>query len=155
MKRFHWRLQQFYNVTSHREEALRSELLALSHEAGSLRKEIQRRQAIIRSLLAELTALGIQERLVRQEIFLQHSVREERQIKALKDRLEAVARQRTAKTEQLMKIRAQRKSLDKLREAAIRQHLLAEQKVEQKQFDERAHMAFGRNAAARQTRSMA
>jgi hypothetical protein len=152
VKRFKWPLQRLLDVKVQRERALRGELLALSRQMARLRQEILRRQVVLRSLLAELAGEELQRRIPRQQIFLGCAEADERQIRSLRQELKALDLQRQAKTEQFMKTKASRETLERRREEASRLHMREQLRIEQKQFDETAHVSFARKGGGERRR---
>jgi len=148
MKRFHWPLQRLLMVTTQREQGLRMEVFALAQECASMRRQLAHRQALLRQALAELATHDLQQRMPRMEVFLKASVGEERQLDALKAALAELDAKKKRKTEDLMKARASRKTLERLRTQALAAHLREQMRLEQKQFDENAHVSFARRMAS-------
>jgi flagellar biosynthesis chaperone FliJ len=144
MKRFRWRLQRVLDITEQRERALRAELLALAQAIARVRQEILGRQALVRTILAELAQRSLPERLPEQALVLQCAAAEERILRRLRTRQKDLETQRAAKTEAYLRIRARRETLRRLREEARQKHLREQLLLEQKQFDETAHLAYAR-----------
>jgi flagellar export protein FliJ len=145
VKRFQWRLQRVLDITEQREEALRTELLALAHRIVKVRQEIVARQTTMRMILAELAARALAERLPEQSVVLASATAEERVIRGLRAKQAELQKERAARTEQFLAFRARRRTLDRLREEARAKHLREEGKREQLEFDEGAHLAFARS----------
>jgi flagellar biosynthesis chaperone FliJ len=144
VKRFAWRLQRVLDITDQRERALRAELFVLARRIREVREEIAWRQTMIRTLLAELAARPLAERLPEQAVILECSAAEQRIIRRLETRQRELDVERKAKTDQFLQVRGRRKTLERLREEARQEYLREEQKREQLQFDETAHIAFAR-----------
>ncbi|HUT61439.1 MAG TPA: hypothetical protein VNA25_26630 [Phycisphaerae bacterium] len=152
MRRFKWPLQRLLDITANREEALRRELFELSRRIAAVRREILRRRAVLRHLLSELAVQQIHRRIADQEVFMRCAEPEERLIGQFNEQLGAAERQRADKTAELMKTRSSRKTLERLREEARQNHMREQFKLEQKQFDETAHLTFARDASAARRR---
>ena len=144
MKRFQWRLQRVLDITERREQVVRGELFALAGAITRVRQEIIRRQVLLRTVLAELAKKSLAERLAQQILFLQQSVAVTREIDRLKAELAGLEAERSEKTAVFMKLRGQRQTLERLRTEARERHRREEDKREQAQFDETAHIAFAR-----------
>ena len=144
MKRFKWRLQKVLDVTMHTEEVLRSDLLAVSRRMAGLSQEISARRAMIAALLEELAQLCLQDRVARHELVMAGSQRKQAEIRQFADQLARCRRERMKKTEQLLKTRASRETLERLREEARVRYARAQALIEQKQFDESAQVAHAR-----------
>ena len=148
MKRFKWPLQRLLDVTVQREQGLRAELLALSRQMARARQEIFRRQAVLRSLLGELARQELPQRIPKQQLFLKCSAAGERDIRRLREELKRLESQRREKTEQFLKTRASRETLERRRAEARQRHIRQQLKIEQTQFDEGAHVSYARQAQA-------
>ena len=149
MKRFTWALQRLFNVTAQRERAMRLEMFALSQQTATMRRDVLARKAHLRTQLDELGSLEIAPRMQRQETVLKFAGVQRRSIEALEKKLAELQQLRDRKMKELMKVRSSRKTLERLRAEAMQRHLLAQMRLEQKQFDESAHLRFGRHAPAR------
>jgi flagellar biosynthesis chaperone FliJ len=144
MKRFAWRLQRVLDITEKREQALRLELGALARDIVLVRQEILTRQMIVRTLLDDLAARPLTERLPEQSVVLATASVERRILDKLRARQAELEAARDAKTEQYLRTRGTRRTLERLREEARLRYLRAAARVEQTQFDEAAHIAYGR-----------
>jgi flagellar biosynthesis chaperone FliJ len=147
MKRFEWPLQRLLNVTEQRERAKRLEVVSAVQQAALVNKQIERRQALLRDLLAELSQKSLFQRIPLQEVFLTHCPWEEKAIAALRREREELQKLRERLTAELMRLRASRKSLERLRAEALRDYLREQSRMEQKQLDESAQIAFVAQAA--------
>jgi hypothetical protein len=144
MKRFSWRLERVLEITARREQALRAELFALAQEIARTRHEIALRRQTVRTILDDLGRKTLAERLGEQTIVLACAAAEERILAGLQRRCETLEAERKTKTEQFMKHRTLRRSLERLREAAYAKYLRAAAAREQAEFDEVSHIAFAR-----------
>jgi flagellar biosynthesis chaperone FliJ len=147
MKPFRWNLQRLADVTAQREQGLRMELLDLSRRLASLRQESLRRMACVRALLEELAGLDLHRRLAQQDLVQGCAAAHHKELGRLGAMLQTASRERKDKTRQLLRVRARRKTLERLRAEALQRHLLEQGRLEQKQFDETAHVAFARRQA--------
>ena len=147
MKRFHWPLERLLKVTVQRELALRSELLALMHRTMRVRQEILARTAALRSLLSDLAGKSFQDRAALQEVFMATSARTERTIAGLREHVRELTVERGKKTADLITLRKSRDTMERMREEARQEHIREQLKLEQKEFDETAQIAFGRRLA--------
>lgn len=147
MRKFLWPLQRLLHVTEQRERAMRLEVLAAVQQAAIVKRQILRRQAVLRDLLAGLSRDPIERRIPRQEVFMNHVRSEERVLAGLQKELDELQRRREQVTAELMKIRSSRKSLERLRAEALRKYRQEQARWEQKQFDESAQLAFVAKAA--------
>jgi len=153
VRQFQWPLQRLQDVTAQRELALRSELLTLLQQVTWLRQEIVRRRAALRSMLSELAEMDLAERMRTQEVFMRTAAWAERRIDELRGRVKEMTARRTEMTAQLLKIRKSKETLERLRQEARREYMRHQRKLEQKQFDQTAQVAFARGVQHRRGRS--
>lgn len=147
MNQFVWPLQRLLHVTEQRERAKRLEVVGAIQQASLVKRQIERRQALLRKLLAELSQHSLLQRIPLQEVFLKHCPWEEKVIAALRRELEELQKLREQLTAQLMGLRASRKSLERLRAEALQEYRRGQSRMEQKQLDESAQVAFVAKAA--------
>ncbi|MCX5684028.1 MAG: hypothetical protein NT049_10125 [Planctomycetota bacterium] len=146
MKRFVWRLQRVLDITEQREAALRHELLALAHQIIAVQQEILLRQAVVRGLLDDLGQRELLERLPQQLLVLTCTEAEERLLARLRARQAALEVARSAKTDQFLRVRSTRRTLERLREEARLDYLREMDRQEQAQLDEAFHISFARKS---------
>jgi len=144
VKRFRWRLQRVLDIAASREEALRADLLALAREIVRVRQEIVWRQGLVRQILTELAARDLADRLPEQAIVLECAAAEERILRRLRSAERDLRTRRDAKTAEFLRARGRRRTLERLRGEARERHRRDEDRREQKEFDELAHMAYAR-----------
>ena len=144
MKRFQWRLQRVLDITEQRERALRLELFALAHRIVAVKQEILLRRATVRGLLEDLGRRDLAERLGEQVIVLACAAVEERLLARLRARQEALEAARSAKTDQFLRVRGMRRTLERLRVEARAMYLRDLNRPEQTQLDETFHISFAR-----------
>ena len=142
MKRFQWPLQRLLEVTRHREQALRAQLLTLSQKIAGIRQVILARKAVLRALLAELSDEDIQKRFSKQQVFMNYAQNDKEQIRQLQDQLKELESVRKETNVRFLQIRSSRKSLDRLKDKAKARHEQEQNKLEQKELDEVAHVSF-------------
>ncbi len=142
MKRFRWSLQRLLEVTAHREQALRAELMRLSQEVVGLRQIILARQAVLKSLLAELANEDLRTQFSEQQLFMNYVQNDQEQIRRLEQQLKKLQTLHKQKQVQFFQARSSRKTLERLREQAKDRYLRDQLKLEQKQLDEVAHISF-------------
>ena len=148
MKRFHWPLQRLLDVTGQREQVQRAELLAVSRRIARLRQHVLVGRASIRGLIAQLAEAGLPERMRRHDEAMRSAEAHERRIARRVASLAALADERAARTRELLKTRKKRETLERLREEARQQHVREQLKMEQREFDETAHVGRARTMIA-------
>jgi hypothetical protein len=146
VKRFTWRLQRVLDITEQREGVLRQELLVLAHRIIAVRQEILLRQASVRGLLDDLGRRVFAERLPRQLVVMACAAAEERLLERLRVRQAALEVARSAKSDQFLRVRGTRRTLERLREEARLKYLREMDRQEQTQLDETFHISFARRS---------
>ena len=122
MKRFEWPLHHLLEVTSHREQALRAQLLMFSQKIAGLRQMILAREAVLSALLTELSYEDIQERFSKQEIFMNYAQNDKEQIRQFQDQVKELESLRKETNARFLQLRSSRKALERLREEAKIRH---------------------------------
>jgi len=149
MRRFHWPLQRLLDVTVQRERSHRAEVLALSRQTAAVRQQVLLAHAELRAALAELAGQQLAQRLAIHGLYARSLQARQRRIERLEAQLQGLLQRRAEKTVRLLRCRSRRQTLERLREEARRKHLHEQEKLQQKQFDETAHLAKAREAMGR------
>ena len=123
MASFVWRLQRVLDIRVKEEQAIRSELMALSERMVLLRQEIMVIRARIHTALEELSEKEPADRLSGQQVFMKHAEYSENEINSLRAKLSNVEIQRREKMNELLKKRQSIKTLEKLRDKAKEEFL--------------------------------
>ena len=101
-------------------------------------------QRILQEIIDCLTVKNPRERLSEQEFFLRHSQTNDELIKKLKDKVRELESQHRKKIAEVIRIKRFKEGLEKLRAAAKRRFIEEQEKLEQKELDERATISFVR-----------
>jgi len=144
MKRFVWRLQRVLDIKKKEEQKTRAELFELTEKLAQARGELLARQKILESIIEELTESNPKRRLGEQEFFLRYSIASDEQIKRLKENVNELESQQRGKIAEVLKVRRFKEGLEKLRVEAKLQFIKEQEKLEQKEMDERATISFVR-----------
>ena len=144
MKRFVWRLQRVLDIKAKQEQLKRIELFQLAEKLTQKHTELLMRQKMLQDIIAGIARNEPQKRLTQQELFLKYSATNDRQIKQLKKELLELESQQKRKIAELLEIRRFKEGLEKLRAEAKRQFIEEQEKLEQKELDERAVVSFAR-----------
>jgi len=144
MQRFAWRLQRLLDIKVKQEDAVRSEVVAVTEQAVAVRGRIMLERSALRRLLTDLTRTHDVDRLAAQQIFVRFSQVTEDRIRTLEKSLAELELLRRRKMDELMKIRRFRKSLEKLREKALERFQIEQRRQEQKYLDDRVSMGIAR-----------
>jgi len=148
MKRFAWRLQKVLDIKSKQEQLKRNELFRLAEQLAVKHGELLMRQRILQDLVTEIQGQGGRTRLNAQEFFLRHAAADDEQIHGLREEIAALEIRHQEKTAEVLAVRRIKEGLEKLREQAKEQYLRQQEKMEQKESDERTAIAFVRNESA-------
>lgn len=148
MKRFVWPLQRLLDVTARREEAARLELARLNRELADAEALVSEQTRRLREALAELARLCIEDRVARAPVLIECMQHRQKGVDAAHRRRDDVRGAKADQTQKLMKLRASRETLERMKEQAYRQYQREQTALEQKQFDETAQIAFAREQIA-------
>jgi flagellar biosynthesis chaperone FliJ len=146
MKRFVWRLQRVLEIKKKEEQKKRTELLELTEKLAERRGELLIRQKMLEYIIDGLTGENPKKRLGEQEFFLRYSATSDEQIKKLKDKISELESQQREKIAEVLKVRRFKEGLERLRVEAKRQFIEEQEKLEQKELDEGATIAFVRKS---------
>jgi flagellar export protein FliJ len=144
MKRFVWRLQRVLDIKKKEEQKARAELFGLAEKLAAARGELLTQQKTLEDIMNGLAMERPRCRLDKQEFFLRHSVTTDERIKELKDRIHVLERQQREKVAEVLSVRRYKQGLEKLREQARGEFIAEQERLEQKELDERAGVSFVR-----------
>ena len=144
MKRFVWRLQRVLDIKEKEEQSKRAELLRLTGKLAAIRSELLRQQRILMDIINDLGKEMPNKRLTQQELFLKCSKTNDELIKKLEKEVANLESQQKKKIAEVLKVRRFRKGLEKLREQAKKRFIEEQEKLEQKEMDERTAIGFAR-----------
>lgn len=145
MRRFAWRLQKVLDVKSKQEQLKRNELFRIAEQLAAKRGELLLRQRILQDMMAEIQEDASPARWHTQEFFLRHAAADDEWIRQLQAQIAALEIQHKEKTAEVLAVRRFKEGLQKLRQRAKEQYLREQEKLEQKDSDERTTIAFVRN----------
>jgi len=149
MKRFVWRLQKVLDIKTKEEQVKQMELFRLTEMLAERQSELLMRQQVLREIMGEITRDQSSQRLERQAFFLEHAATNDRLIEKLREKIKTLEVQRHEKTAEVLAAKRFREGLEKLREEAKMQFIQEQEKLEQKEMDDRTTVAFARNACMR------
>ena len=144
MRRFVWRLQRVLDIKEKEEQKNRAELFGLAEKLAETRGQLLTRQKMLKDIISGLAGENPKLRLSKQEFFLKFSATSDEQIKKLKENIRMLELQQREKVAEVLKVRRFKQGLEKLREEAKRQFIAEQEKLEQKESDERAGVSFVR-----------
>jgi flagellar biosynthesis chaperone FliJ len=149
MKKHAWRLQRVLDVKVKQEEAKKAELLEVTHRLLAARQEVIVKQAMMRSILMELSRKEARARLAEQPTVVKHMAFSEEELKAMRAKVEQIEVERRKKTDEMMEVRKSRKALEKLEEKARAEYVKTVNVIEQKELDELSSGRFVRSRLQR------
>jgi flagellar FliJ protein len=144
MKRFVWRLQKVLDIKAKEEQLKQMELFRMTETLAERRSELLMRQQTLRELMNDIAQDRSSGRLRTQEFFLRHAATNDQIIENLKSQIRDLEVQRKEKTAELLAARRFREGLEKLRAEAMERFIQEQEKLEQKEMDDRTTIAFAR-----------
>jgi flagellar export protein FliJ len=145
MKKHNWRLQRVLDVRIKQEEAKRAELLAVTHRLLLARQIVIAKQAMMRSILLDLSRKDAGTRMAEQPLVVKHMAFSEEELKKLKKQAEEIEIERKKKAEEMMEARRSRKAMEKLKEKSKTEYVKMVNMTEQKEMDELSGGRFVRS----------
>ncbi len=149
MKRFVWRLQKVLDIKIKEEQFKRMELFRLTEALAEKRTELLVRQRILQEMMAEVAHVPSSQRLKAQELFLRHATTNDRYIQKLQEDIRCLEAEQEEKIREVMAIKRFKEGLERLRGEAKEQYIQEQEKLEQKESDDRTTVAFARNEGMR------
>ena len=146
MKRFVWRLQRVLEIKKKEEQKTRAELFELTERLAQTRGELLARQKMLENIIVGLTERNPKKRLGEQEFFLRYSTASDEKIKKLKENINELESRQREKIAEVLKARRFKEGLEKLRVEAKIEFIKEQEKLEQKELDEGATIAFVRKS---------
>ncbi len=144
MRKFVWRLQRVLDVKKKQEQIKRAELLELTEKLARTHRELLTQQKVLDDIILQMSKTQPDKRLKEQEFFLKYSETTNELIKSLKKKVAELESQQKEKIIEVLRLRRFKESLEKMREEAKRQFITEQERLEQKEMDERATIDFSR-----------
>ncbi len=145
MKRFVWRLQRILDVKTIEEQTKKTELFKLTEKLVQAQGQLLMQKRILEDLIADISVKSPQNRLSEQELLLKFSVTIDEQIKQLNNKVSKLESQQRKKIAEVLKAKRFKEGLERLRVEAKMQFIKEQEKLEQKELDEVATIAFARS----------
>ncbi|MHC4259621.1 MAG: hypothetical protein ACYSTF_04320 [Planctomycetota bacterium] len=149
MKRFVWRLQRVLDIKRKAEQVKRAELLALTEKLAQTRGELLIQKRILENIVSDIAGKNAKKRLGQQEFFLKWAETNDELIKKLKEEERRLQAQQKEKIAEVLKLRRFREGLENLRDRARMQFIREQEKLEQKESDDRTTISFARRIVQR------
>jgi flagellar FliJ protein len=144
MRRFVWRLQRVLDIKEKEEQKVRAELFELTEKITEMRGELLIHQKMLEDIINGLTEENPKTRLSKQEFLLRYSATNDDQIRKLKDQIHQLETLQKEKVAEVSKVRRFKQGLEKLCVETKRRFMKEQERLEQKEFDERAQVSFVR-----------
>lgn len=144
MKRFVWRLQKVLEVKAKEEQARQMELFRLTESLAEKRSELLMCERVLQDLMMDIKKNPSSERLGAQEFFLKHAAANDERIAALRNEIAELETRQREKAAEVLAARRFKEGLERLRAEAKMQFIREQEKLEQKEMDERTTAAFAR-----------
>jgi len=151
MKRFVWRLQKVLDVKTKQEELRRTELFRLTEQLAQRRGALLLCRRALQDIMRGIGRGRTPERLAAQEFFLRHAAASDKRIRQLEDEIAVLEARQKEKTAELLALRKSKEGLERLRAEAKERFIREQEKLEQKEMDDRTTMAFAGGGRARET----
>ena len=149
MKRFVWRLQKVLDIKTKEEQLKRMELFRVTETLAMKRSELLMRQRVLRELMAEITRDRSAGRLGTQEFFLNNANTDDQIIRRLIGEIRDLEVAQKEKTAEVLAAKRFKEGLEKLRAEAKTRFIEEQERLEQKELDDRTTVAFARNESLR------
>jgi len=144
MKRFKWRLQRVLDVRQKEEQVKRAELFAITEQLSQTRGELFMQKRTLEGLLRDLAEKPAAQRWGQQAMVLTWTAANDAAIKALEAKADALAVRQKEKVAEMSAFKKFNKGLEKLRSEAKQAFIKEQEKLEQKDSDERVTSDFTR-----------
>ncbi len=144
MRRFVWRLQKVLDIKTQEEQLKRMELFRLTETLAMKRSELLMRQRVLREIAAEITQDASPSRLGMQEFFLRNADADDRIIRALQGEIRGLEARQKEMTAEVLAAKRFKEGLEKLRAETEARFIAEQERLEQKEMDDRTTVAFAR-----------
>jgi flagellar export protein FliJ len=142
MKRFAWRLQRVLDVRVKQEQVKRSELFQVVQELTEKRTEMMLLQQMLKEALASVGAEDPCRRIEEQEMILHYAATNDERIRRVQEIIGGLEIRQKEKLAELLAVRRSREAMERLREDTRQRFMQEQEKLEQKESDERVAIAF-------------
>ena len=148
MKRFVWRLQKVLDLKTKQERLRQTELFRITERLAQKRGELLIRERALQDIMKNISADSTGTRVTRQEFILKHAVTDDERIQRLREEIAALEQEQSRKTEEVLAARRYKESLQRLRAEAQERYAREQDRLEQKELDDRTTTAFARKGTA-------
>jgi flagellar biosynthesis chaperone FliJ len=145
MKRFVWRLQKVLDVKAKEQQIKQTELFRLTEKLAERRSELLLRQRVLHEIMSNLRENNSARRLGNQEFFLKHTATNDAEIRALREEIAQLQTEQKERTAEVLAVKRFKEGLERLRSEAKERFMREQERLEQRELDERATVAFARS----------
>lgn len=149
MKRFVWRLQKVLDLKTKQERLKQTELFRITERLAQKRGELLIRERVLQNIMKNISADSVGTRVARQEFILKQAATDDERIQRLREEIAALEQEQSRKTEEVLAARRYKESLQRLRAEAQERYAREQDRLEQKELDDRTTTAFARKGTAR------
>jgi flagellar biosynthesis chaperone FliJ len=153
MKPFVWRLQKVLDVKTKEEQFKRAELFRITEHLAQKRSELLLRRRVLQDLMADITRGPSSQRWSAQEFFFRHTAVDDAEIRKLHAEIAELEIRQKQKMAEVLAARRFTEGLERLRARAKGQFLREQEKLEQKELDEKTTISFARRELRRNAKS--
>lgn len=144
MKRFHWRLQRVLDVKQKAEKAKSAQLLKITEMLAEARAGIMMERNKLRRAQEELMAQPQMQRLTQQPMFLRYTEENDRRIAHLERHVMELEQRKHEVAQEVIELKRAKEAMEKLKEEDRERFVKEQDKLMQKEDDDRASAAFVR-----------
>ncbi|RPJ49982.1 MAG: hypothetical protein EHJ95_07975 [Methanobacteriota archaeon] len=141
-------MQRVLDIKTKEEQLRRTELFQIVEQLAARRGELLLRRRILQDLMTEIQRQESARRLNAQEFFLRHAATDDAAIRRLQEEIAALEVRHKEKAAEVLAVRRFKEGLEKLRTQAKEEYLREQEKLEQKEQDERTTVAFARRESS-------
>ncbi|MGD9109943.1 MAG: hypothetical protein PVG93_03280 [Phycisphaerales bacterium] len=142
MKKFVWRLQRVLEVKQRELQSKRTELFEITEHLAVKRTALLAQQRLLQRAIEEVARNKSKEKLAQQELLLKSSRVNDKKIEELKAEVANLQAKQKEKIAEFLKIKRFTEALEKLREKARQEFIAEQEKLEQRETDERTALRF-------------
>lgn len=139
-------MQRVLDVKTKQEQAKRAELFQLTEKLAETQGRLLMHQRILQNIISGIADKKPQKRLSKQEFFLKYSATSDEQIKKLRSQVSELESQQKEKIAELLETRRFKEGLERLRDEAKKRFIEKQERLNQKELDERATVSFARKS---------
>lgn len=144
MKKFEWRLQKVLEVNKKKQEVKKAELFKISEQLAVAKTSLLTQRRILQDEIDKVAKDNPSLRLDRQQLLLKSCKVNDEIIKKITEKVQELQKLKNQATEEYIQLRKFTEGLEKLREKAKAEHMQEQEKIQQRQEDERTNVHFTR-----------